>query len=54
MGRLAGFPFFKDAGVDLTSYESRCIWRRFDANEILVDFDLAWCLAAALVTAEAL
>ncbi|KMO35014.1 Crp/Fnr family transcriptional regulator [Methylobacterium aquaticum] len=39
MGRLAGFPFFKDAGVDLTSYESRCIWRRFDANEILVDFD---------------
>ncbi|SFV08111.1 cAMP-binding domain of CRP or a regulatory subunit of cAMP-dependent protein kinases [Methylobacterium sp. 174MFSha1.1] len=39
MGRLATFPFFKDAGIDLISYESRCIWRRFDANEILVDFD---------------
>lgn len=39
MGRLAGFPLFKDAGIDLISYESRCIWRRFDANEILVDFD---------------
>jgi CRP-like cAMP-binding protein len=39
MGRLAVSPFFKEAGIDLTPYESRCIWRRFDANEILVDFD---------------
>ncbi|GJD48378.1 cAMP-activated global transcriptional regulator CRP [Methylobacterium crusticola] len=39
MGRLGVFPFFKEAGIDLTPFESRCIWRRFEANEILVDFD---------------
>ncbi|MBY0294839.1 MAG: Crp/Fnr family transcriptional regulator [Methylobacterium sp.] len=39
MGRLGVFPFFKDAGVDLAPYETRCIWRRFEPNEVLVDFD---------------
>ena len=39
MSRLASIPFFKDAGVDLTVFDTRCIWRRFDADEILVDYD---------------
>jgi CRP/FNR family transcriptional regulator, cyclic AMP receptor protein len=39
MGRLGVFPFFKDAGIDLAPYETRCIWRRFEPNEVLVDFD---------------
>ncbi len=39
MARLAGIPFFKDPGIDLSSFESRCRWRRFDTEEILVDFD---------------
>jgi CRP-like cAMP-binding protein len=39
MARLATVFFLKDAGVDLTGFESRCRWRRFDPNEILVDFD---------------
>jgi len=39
MARLATVSFLKDAGVDLTGFESRCRWRRFDPNEILVDFD---------------
>jgi CRP/FNR family cyclic AMP-dependent transcriptional regulator len=39
MARLEGIPFFANAGVDLTSFEARCRWRRFDTNEILVDFD---------------
>ncbi len=39
MARLGGIPFFKDAGIDLSGFESRSRWRRFDADEILVDFD---------------
>ena len=39
MVSLARVPFFKDAGIDLASYEPRCHWRRFDADEILVDFE---------------
>lgn len=39
MGRLAGIPFCRDAGIDLASFESRSWWRRFDPDEILVDFD---------------
>ncbi|KQT61460.1 cyclic nucleotide-binding protein [Methylobacterium sp. Leaf456] len=38
-GRLASIPFFKEPGVDLTPYETRCHWRRFDENETLVDYD---------------
>ena len=38
-GRLATIPFFKEPGVDLSPYEIRCHWRRFDENEVLVDFD---------------
>ena len=32
-------PFFKDAGIDLTPFETRSHWRRFEQDEILVDFD---------------
>jgi len=39
MGRLAGVSLFKEAGLDLAAYEARSSWRRFDPEEILVDFD---------------
>jgi CRP-like cAMP-binding protein len=39
MARLAGIPLLKDAGVDLARFESRSHWRRFEPDEILVDFD---------------
>ena len=38
-GRLASIPFFKEPGVDLSPFETRCHWRRFDENETLVDYD---------------
>jgi CRP-like cAMP-binding protein len=37
--RLSGVALFKDVGLDLATYEARVIWRRFDPEEILVDFD---------------
>ena len=39
MTRLAGIALFKDAGIDLTPFETRARWRRFEPDEILVDFD---------------
>jgi len=39
MARLGTIPFFKDPGIELSPYEPRCHWRRFDENEVLVDFD---------------
>lgn len=39
MARLEQVAFLKDAGVDLAPFETRCRWRRFDTDEILVDFD---------------
>ena len=39
MARLAGVSFLKDATIDLAGFETRCRWRRFDTDEILVDFD---------------
>src|SRR3712207_2577303 len=39
MGRLSGIALFKDAGIDLAPFEARANWRRFDTDEILVDFD---------------
>ena len=38
-GRLATIPFFKEPGIELSTYETRCHWRRFDENEVLVDYD---------------
>jgi CRP/FNR family transcriptional regulator, cyclic AMP receptor protein len=39
MARLEQIAFLKDAGIDLAPFETRCRWRRFDTDEILVDFD---------------
>ena len=39
MARLNGIALFKDAGVDLAPFEARSRWRRFDQDEVLVDFD---------------
>ena len=39
MARLAGIALFKDGGIDLTPFETRARWRRFEPDEILVDFD---------------
>jgi len=39
MGRLASVSLFKDLTIDLAPFEARSNWRRFDPEEILVDFD---------------
>jgi CRP-like cAMP-binding protein len=39
MARLAGSALFKDLPIDLAPFEARSNWRRFDPEEILVDFD---------------
>jgi CRP/FNR family cyclic AMP-dependent transcriptional regulator len=39
MGRLASVSLLKDLSLDLAPYEARSSWRRFDPEEILVDFD---------------
>jgi CRP/FNR family cyclic AMP-dependent transcriptional regulator len=39
MTRLANALLFKDLNIDLAPFEARCNWRRFDAEETLVDFD---------------
>ena len=39
MARLGAVSLFKDAGIELAPFEARARWRRFDADEVLVDFD---------------
>jgi len=39
MGRLSGISLFKDAAIDLAPFEARANWRKFDTDEVLVDFD---------------
>jgi CRP/FNR family transcriptional regulator, cyclic AMP receptor protein len=39
MTRLASVLLFKGLDLDLAPFEARCNWRRFDPEEILVDFD---------------
>ena len=39
MARLDGVQLFKGLDIDLAPYEARANWRRFDPEEILVDFD---------------
>jgi CRP/FNR family transcriptional regulator, cyclic AMP receptor protein len=39
MSRLSGVLLFKGLPIDLAPYEARSKWRRFDPEEILVDFD---------------
>jgi CRP-like cAMP-binding protein len=39
MARLASALLFKGLDIDLAPFEARANWRRFDPEEILVDFD---------------
>jgi CRP-like cAMP-binding protein len=39
MARLAGIKLFKGLEIDLGPFEARANWRRFDPDEVLVDFD---------------
>jgi CRP/FNR family transcriptional regulator, cyclic AMP receptor protein len=39
MARLVGVKLFKGLDIDLERFESRANWRRFDPEEVLVDFD---------------
>ena len=39
MARLAGIKLFKGLDIDLAPFEARANWRRFDPEEVLVDFD---------------
>ncbi len=39
MARLADFSILKDSGIDFAAIENRCRWKKFDPNEILLDFD---------------
>jgi CRP/FNR family cyclic AMP-dependent transcriptional regulator len=39
MARLAGIKLFKGLEIDLELFEARANWRRFDPEEVLVDFD---------------
>jgi CRP/FNR family cyclic AMP-dependent transcriptional regulator len=39
MARLAGIKLFKGLDIDLERSEARANWRRFDPEEVLVDFD---------------
>jgi len=39
MARLAGIKLFKGLEIELERFEARAKWRRFDPDEVLVDFD---------------
>lgn len=39
MARLSGILLFKGLDIDLAPFEARTNWRRFDPDEVLVDFD---------------
>lgn len=39
MARLSSVLLFKGLDIDLAPFEARSAWRRFDPEEILVDFD---------------
>jgi CRP-like cAMP-binding protein len=39
MQSLARLPLFKDADLDFERLDRRCAWRRYDEDEIVVDFE---------------
>jgi CRP-like cAMP-binding protein len=39
MQSLARVPLFKDAGIEFERFDRRCSWRRFDEDEIIVDYE---------------
>ena len=53
MARLAGIKLFKGLEIDLAPFEARANWRRFDHEEVLVDFDEPSTDVYFLLTGEA-
>jgi CRP-like cAMP-binding protein len=40
MQTLAQIPFFKDAAdVDITKFDRRCTWKRFEEHEVIIDYE---------------
>lgn len=39
MASLSRVAFFADAGIDLAPFEARVRWRKFEPDEVLVDFE---------------
>ncbi|MFT0893189.1 Crp/Fnr family transcriptional regulator [Pseudochelatococcus sp. G4_1912] len=39
MGTLSRIPFFQDSGIDFARFDSRVHWRRFNSNEVLIDYE---------------
>jgi CRP-like cAMP-binding protein len=39
MQSLAAVTLFKDAGLEYERFDRRCAWKRFDENEVVVDFE---------------
>jgi CRP/FNR family transcriptional regulator, cyclic AMP receptor protein len=39
MQSLSKLPFFRDANIDFERLDRRCSWRRYDEDEIIVDFE---------------
>ena len=40
MQTLARIPLFKDVGdIDFERFDRRCNWRRYEENEVIVDFE---------------
>jgi CRP/FNR family transcriptional regulator, cyclic AMP receptor protein len=53
MQTLDRIPFFKDsADVDLSKFDRRCTWKRYEENEIIVDFEDATTDVYFIVSGE--
>lgn len=39
MGTLSRIPFFQDFGIDFARFDLRVHWRRFNSNEVLIDYE---------------
>ena len=53
MQSLERIPFFKEStDVDLTKFVRRCTWKRFEENEIIVDFEDSTTDVYFIVTGE--
>jgi CRP/FNR family transcriptional regulator, cyclic AMP receptor protein len=39
MGSLDRALFFRDAGIDLSNFEKRCTFRKYDENAVVIDFE---------------
>ena len=52
MSQLTRIPFLKDTELDLSGHEKRCIFKRVEENEILVDFEDSTSDVYFLMTGE--